>query len=636
MISALLLVACGSGGSSGGGGSNSSGGGSSGGGRSAPPPAEETVRCETSDEDSDSDQCGRLLFALTGDEGDFLQYRVRIASLSLRRDDGTRVELLPESRLVEFTDYNELAAAATLPVGRYESFELVLDYSDAEILLQVAGEVRRVVVVDAAGEAVEEVSVRVHLDGDNPLVVDSAVPAALTLAFDLASSHVVNPVDVGVVRVALFPVLVAEVDPLPAVAFVFRGPLLSVDEAANSYRIAVRPNYWLAGRFGGLDVLTGADTVWHINGETYIGAAGLRVLAEQDPGIETFASGRFKRFERLFVADTVLVGDSIPGINLDGVTGHVLSRTDDDRIFIQGARLWLTGLEPVYRDIVQVQLDRTTRVVDARFPEERFSIDRISIGQRVRILGQWDEESEIIEARRAHLQPTRLTVITEEFDPRTLDALLVAFGRWPAGWFNYRGTGSDEDSDADPNRYEINVADIDIAPQPLEDNLPLAMWGYVSPFGSAPPDFFAHALNDFSEFGARLLVNWVPASAVPFNQIDPIGLILNPDAGFGIFHDLRRAALVTDILEFDELPVIEPLPDDGERGIYSIVHRGYGTADIVLYSSFSSFAADLSLRINRGATVRRLHARGGYVRDRNRFVARGLSVLLQPVEDTGN
>lgn len=635
---AVLLTACGSGGSSG--SKSTSSASTSPSGRSSSPPAAETVRCETSDDDSDSDQCGSLRLTLAGVDGDFLQYRVRLVSVRLRRSDGTRVELLPQSRMVEFTDYEELAevvTAATMPVGTYESVDVTLDYRDAEILLEVEGEPRRTTVVDANGDALEEVTVRLRIDDDNLLVVDPDFPALFTLAFDLANSHVVDPVNTEIVRVALFPVLVAEVDPLRPVGVVLRGPLIAVDEAVDTYRIAIRPFYLRAGRFGGLDVLTDANTVWHINGDTFIGEAGLRALAAQGDGIETVATGRYRRRDRLFVADTVLVGGSVPGVNLDGLTGYVLSRTDDDRIFIQGARLWLTGLEPVYRDIVAVQLDRNTRVIDARFPEDRFSLDRISIGQRVRILGQWDEETQIVDARRVHLQPTRLTVVGEEFDPKTLDAFLVAFGRWPAGWFNYRGTGVDEDSDANPDIYEIDVADIDFGPRPPELDIPLEVRGFVTPFGSAPPDFVAHTVRDFSEFGARLWVNWVPASAVAFNQVDPIGLVLNPAAGFGIFHDLRFGALVTDILQLDPLPTIEPVSDDGgERGIYAIVQRGYVTADIVHYSSFRRFVSDLSLRLNRGATVRRLHANGGYWRDRDRFIARGLSVVLQPVEDADN
>ena len=640
---AVVLAACGSGGSS----SKSSRSSSDAGSRSSTAPVSETVRCETSDEENESDQCGSVRLAFTGIEGDFLQYRVRVVSLRLRRSDGTRVELLPESRLVEFTDYEELAdlaAAATLPVGTYERVEVVLDYRDAEILLEVEGEARRVLVVDTNGDELEEVTVRLRIDEDNLLVVDPEIPALFTLAFDLVSSHVLNPITTEIVRVALFPVLVAEVDPVFPGGFVLRGPLIGVDEAADTYRIAIRPYYRRAGRFGGLDVLVNADTVWHINGETFIGVAGLNALAAQDEGIETLATGRYRRLERLFVADTVLVGGSVPGINLDGITGHVLSRTEDDRLFIQGAQLWLTGLEPtalgpthlgpIYRDIVEVQLDRATRVIDPRFPEDRFSIDRVSIGQRVRILGLWDEDTQVIDARRTHLLPTRLTVIGEEFDPRTLDAFLVAFGRWPAGWFNYRGTGVDEENDADPNAYEINVADIDFAPRPLELDIPLEVRGFVTPYGSAPPDFVAHTVRDFSEFGAQLWVNWVPASAIAFNQIDPVGLILNPEAGFGILHDLKLGALRTDILEFDTLPVIEPVSDEGlERGIYAIVQRGDSRADIVLYSDFSRFAADLSLRLNRGATVRRLHASGGFWRDRDRFIARSLNIVLQPLED---
>ncbi|WP_226664606.1 hypothetical protein [Microbulbifer aggregans] len=596
------------------------------------------MTCETSDDGSDSDQCGLLLLALAGVDGDFLQYRVRMASLVLRHSDGSAVELFPDGITVDFANLEalaELATAATLPVGSYTRAELLLDYRDSEILLQIDGELKPAAVVDAEGGALEEVTVSLQLDINNQAVIHANASESMNLTFDLVSSHVVAFNGGLQTQLGLFPVLAAEVDPLGSPGFVLRGRVINVDEAEDTYRIAVRPFYLGEGRFGGLNIETDSETVWRINGETYLGEAGLNALTELGAGVETLAQGRVDHLGKHFIADRVLVGASVLGAVLDGVEGHVVSRTEDNRIFIQGGRLWLFGFEPVYRDIVEVQLEPTTEVFNPYFPDQRVAIDDISIGQRVRIFGDWQEDQDVLDARRAHLLLTRLTAIGKELNLATLEAVAVAFGRWPAGWFNFLGTGSDADSNSDPNAYAIDVRDIDFTPLPFQADAPLAVWGFAAPFGSAPPDYIADGISDFSDVGARLWMNWVPATADAFEQIDPIRLRLNPDASFGAYHDLIRAALITDIFTLDALPDIEPVePGEYLRGIYVIAQPGNTVADLVMYSDFSDFIADLNLRVNRGATLRNLHASGGYRIDPNRFIARGLAVLLEPVDNS--
>ena len=336
----LALSACGDGGgvilTPGGGGNN-------------PPP------------DCTSTTCGEVVIGLTDAEGDFISYAVDVVSIKLEKANGDTVQALPTRQRVDFADLvnvTEFVTAATIPNGTYVGATVRLDYSDADVSVEVLGVPTPAAVVDENGDSLGVVDLQLQLDNANHVTVAPGVPALLQLDFDLAATHVVNPLTTPVTA-TLDPVLVATVVPLDAREFRLRGPLVSVDEAAGSYIADIRPFNHPSAKNGQLTVLTTADTAFEVDGDELDQADGLAAMADLGADTPTVAHGVYDTTARTFTADRVLAGDSVPGAQFDGVIGNVMARngnelivrggtvirTDDSVVFARGDIRVLVGPE---------------------------------------------------------------------------------------------------------------------------------------------------------------------------------------------------------------------------------------------------------------------------------------------------
>ena len=313
----LALSACGDGGGVIGGGGDDD---------DNPPPAACTA-----------DTCGEVRIALTDADGDFISYAVDVVSIELERANGATVQTLPNRQRVDFAelvDVAEFVTAAQVPNGTYVSATIRLDYSDAEVSVEVAGAPTTAVVVDANGAALGVVDLELQLDDANHVVIAPGTPALLQLDFDLAATHEVNILTTPVSALA-DPVLVAEIVPVDAREFRVRGPLVSVDEAAGSYIVDLRPFNHPTAEHGDFTVLTTTTTTFEVNGDELTGAAGLAAMADLGANTPTVAQGVYDVAEREFTANKVLAGSSVPGADLDVVIGNVIARNGNDA---EGAR----------------------------------------------------------------------------------------------------------------------------------------------------------------------------------------------------------------------------------------------------------------------------------------------------------
>ena len=102
---------------------------------------------------------------------------------------------------------------------------------------------------------------------------------------------------------------------------------------------------------------------------------------------------------------------------------------------------------------------------------------------------------------------TQLTVNLQSLD-----------GQPPAA-FTFAGTGTSSAQDAVASSYSVNLA---LAPgaatlQMFTVGTPLRFYGFVAPFGAAPPDFLATTLVGYAASDATLRVQWPqPGVTAPF------------------------------------------------------------------------------------------------------------------------
>ena len=386
-----------------------------------------------------------------------------------------------------------------------------------------------------------------------------------------------------------------------------RGSLKDVDTDEGTFSVIIRPFiHILTGadeRFGVLEVVTNESTVYDVNGELYLGEEGLMALDSMPKLTGTVVVGDLKFNPVRFEAREVYAGSSVPGGTLDVVTGNVISR-EDDVITMKGATLIRAQGSVVFSNTLIVQLGETTRVT-RQLSTVAFGIDDISVGQRIMAFGTLNSEETQLDATEGYIHMLITTLRGEVTNGETpwLVINLAAISGRRASIFDFTGTGTDLDNDADPSNYEINTGTLDISSLP--SGTPVKIYGFVQAFGQAPEDFDAQTIVDVSDVTALMILNWRSATAEAFETLSPEGITLNLE-DVGIFHHVSRSGVVIDLTELSNSPSIVPR-EDGE-GLFSISQKGTNQ----LFFDFEDFTSDLNERMEGGAKVKHIHATGSF------------------------
>jgi hypothetical protein len=481
------------------------------------------------------------MITLTDAPGDFISYIVNVVSLQLTRSDGTVVQTVPVTTQVDFAqlvNLSEIVSAAQIPAGRYVSASITLDYSAATIVVDNGTTGVTIAPADIINGATSmplmapnptQVTLTLSLDASNQLLVTPNTVANLALDFNLAASNAITPSATDPTTVTVNPVLTASLVPDTSKQIRVRGPLVSVNATGSSYIIGVRPFYNSSGTSGQFTVSTAATTTYSINGTAYTGAAGLTQLATLSAGTVTAAYGTWDTTSRTFTASNVLAGSSVSGTSLDSVEGTVVARTGDT-LTLADDLLWHPGQFGVRFDRqVTVTVGTGTTVSEAG-ASGAFSIEDISVGQHVALFGTLGTDSTggaTLDATSgsAQLTPTSAvgTVISTTGNVVTLK--LQSLDGRPASSFDFTGTGSTQDASAAAYTVALPTT---LSATTLGDGLPARFSGFVTPFGSAPPDFTAASLVNYAQTRALLQVRWAtPGVTTPFATLTGTELLIS-------------------------------------------------------------------------------------------------------------
>jgi hypothetical protein len=595
------------------------GGGSSTELAASPPPAAKPCDNTVADDQAD---CGDVYLELTDADGDFLAYAVNVTSVRLERRDGTVVELLPNRTRIDFAQYvdlTEILTAARVPWGTYTKVELTLDYAAAEVVVEKDGAPVTAEVHLPPGRVDGTALFTVTLDASRPLVVAPGLPALVTLDFDLAASHTVvvaqDPPQVNLNAPVLVATLDRELDERP---HRIRGPLLGADLASSRYTIAVRPMHQGDGHFGRLVVRTGDATEYEIDGVAYQGAAGLAVLAALPQGSATVAVGRFDPTLRAYLAARVQAGSSVPGGTLDGAAGSVRARAGDT-LTVHGGTLVRADGSFAFAEAIAITLDAETvvRRVGLLAP---LDASAISVGSRLEVLGvaTVDPESGAVSvaADFVRILPTLVAGTAQGVADATLTAGLQSVDRRPVALYDFAGTGTDAAHDADPAAYEVALGMLTGAG--LEAGAPVGVAGFVRAFGTAPADFDAIAVTDYSSARAELKAGWgETGSLAPFALANASGLELDlADPALGALHHLVRGPVATDLAALPANPRI--VSADEPLG-FALAQGG----TVQTFAGFAEWSAALEALLAAGHPLRGLGVRGDYDADQARLTAYG-------------
>lgn len=559
----------------------------------------------TTEESTDEAGTGELVVSLTDADGDFLAYAVDVTSISMTRADGTEVETLPQTTRVDFAQYvelSELLTVATVPLGSYVSGSMTLDFSTADIQVEVNGVATTATVEDADGDPITQMSVDVTLEEHGALVIAPGVPAYLSLDFDLATSNTVDTTATPPL-VTVEPVLVADVALEAPKDHRLRGLLAEVNEDNSSIRLALRPFYQMAGNFGRFNAHVDTETVYEIDGVNYSGAQGLAAMAELDLSSWVVVFGSINIDQRRFEASEVYAGDSVSGSDMDSLVGVVLSRSGDQLEFNARAIVRANG-GLIFNKTLTIDLPMETRVT-RQLSTETYDKDDISVGQRLTVVGQLAEDGDDLSmAAPAHVRMLMndLGGSVVSVNDGELEIDLQHFNGRPMWVYDFGGSGSSSAEDADPDQYQINTADLSLAGIDIGD--PLKARGFVTAFGTAPADLDAETIIKVADVTANMQVTYPFGSTAPFSSSSATAMVIDLQGSF--FHHVNRQWVATDLTSLDLAPTL--LPNGDGKGLFVITVNG----TVYVYTTFTEFETKLSERLAGGARLKRISASGGF------------------------
>ena len=131
--------------------------------------------------------------------GDFTSYIVNIQQIMLTRTDGAiqvypLYPYIPERvDLVQLGSVIEVLGAAPIATGTYSTISLSLDYSTAQVLVNVNGHSVPTTLIDAStGTQALTQTLTIHFDPTNPLVINNQATSLTAIDVDLAAGNTID------------------------------------------------------------------------------------------------------------------------------------------------------------------------------------------------------------------------------------------------------------------------------------------------------------------------------------------------------------------------------------------------------------------------------------------------------------
>jgi hypothetical protein len=606
--------------------------------------------------------------SLTDDQGQFTSYIVSIDSVVMvgkLNGEVTAIAVPEVVDLTKLTSLSELWATASLPVDTYTSAIITVDYTVAQISVMVNGApvmVPLTNILDPTGVVATTVAVTVNLDPSNQLTllptVDTSNALRLSLNFDLAASNSIN-FTTSPPTVTVKPFMSVSTNSPDNKLIRVRGALINSSVNLDTYTVVVRPFFDEVNSLGILTVFNNPNTIYTYGGLTYVGTSGLTPISQASAGNTVTAA--FTTFEPtttpaagvnagIFNSVYVVAGGTLEDFFTEGLEGDVIARTGNV-LTVRGGTLFINIDEVVqYEDLdSQVIVGPSTLVTaDGTATLGPLNFNSISVGQHITARGLYSINAAgvtVLDSTGAsstdtgsvRIQSTELfgSLVSEGAGSLALN--LQAIENWPASVYNFAGNGVSAAQDPVAANYLVNTGALTLPTAAAGD--PLWIDGFTSPFGLAPPDFIAEAVNAEPTVPASLVVAWTgTGTAAPFATLTSSGLSIDLANGAFGSGQLRIGAESVDITTLSASPTIVPaLPQPAANGLplYTPVFSvGPGSvievvsAPIESFNGFAAFVTQLTTTFATPTPATRFVARGFYNRGSNTFTASSIDVVL--------
>ncbi|HEV7611683.1 MAG TPA: hypothetical protein VGO37_07415 [Steroidobacteraceae bacterium] len=605
---------------------------------------------------------------LSDTPGDFTSYKVNVDSVTLTGKVVGVITAVSTVEPVDFTklnDISELWSAASIPNDTYASASIVLDYTNASISVMVNGVPTKAKVVDTKGAAVTTQTINVTLDKGHPLVITPTYASTnaqrLAIDFNLAASNTVNTAT-SPPTVTIKPFVTVATSAPDTKPVRVRGPLInsslgasatgSASGSAGTYTVYVRPFFDEVDSLGSLTIFNGANTVYSINGNTYIGSAGLTALSQLSAG--TTMTAAYATYvptatpattAGVFNANFVVAGSTLEDFYTQGLEGDVIARSGNT-LTVRGSTLQFNNGTSQYNNADAVVLVGPATIVTAENNTTLTGLNYNSIaaGQHIIARGLYKLPAsgvvtlDATGSSSANTGSVRL-ISTELWGTLTSTAAgslvmnLQTIENWPVSDYNFTGNGP---APVTPASFTAATGSLAV-PTGLVAGDSVWVDGVVAPFGAAPPDFKAFAITSELSVPARLQVDWTSTgTTAPFAALTATGLTIdlaNANFSSGVIRvgsesiDLKSLAASPTIV-----PQTAPAPSAGVPAAFLPLFAignlsAANTTSISVYNGFSDFAAQLPKSIVAATPALHFVATGVYNRGNNTFTASSIDVV---------
>jgi hypothetical protein len=605
----------------------------------------------------------------TDDPGQFTSYRVTVDSVVLvgKLNGAITAVAVPETvDFTKLTNLSELWSTASIPVDTYTSANITLDYTNAQISVMVNGApvaVPSANIVDPSGVTPTQVTVTVAFDSSNELILQPtfATSNALRLAlnFDLSASNTVD-LTASPPKVTVKPFMSISTTAPDNKLIRVRGPLINSSVNAGTYTVVVRPFFDEVNSLGTMTLFNDVNnTIYSIGGITYVGNSGLAQLSQTSAGSTVTAA--YTTFEPtptgaagitagIFHPVYVVAGGTLEDFFTDGLEGDVIARSANV-LTVRGATLFANLAQVVQYENAdsQVIIGPSTQVTaDGTATAAPLDFNSISVGQHITARGLYSLSAASVtildstgatqtDTGSVRLQSTQVFGTLISSGAGSLALNLQAINNWPSSVYNFAGNGVSAAQDPLAANYVVNTGALTLPAAAAGD--PLWIDGLSSPFGSAPPDFNATAVNAEPAVAASLVVAWSgTGTAAPFATLTSGGLTIDlANAAFGSGL-LRIGAESIDIKTLSATPTVVPavaVPAANGLPLFAPIFSvgpgaisGTTTANILSFNGFAAFVTQLNTTFATPTPATRFVARGSFNRVANTFTASSIDVVL--------
>jgi len=602
--------------------------------------------------------------ATSDDSGQFASYIVTVDSVILvgKADGAISAIAVPETvDFTKLTDLSELWATASVPVDTYTQAIITLDYTSAQISVIVNGAPVKVNVVDPSGVVPTTVAVTVNFDTANQLILQPtfATSNALRLAvnYDMFASNSVD-LTASPPKLTVKPFMTVSTAASDNKLIRVRGPLINSSVNSGTYTVVVRPFFDEVNSLGTNTLFNDANTVYTLSGQTFVGAPGLQALSQTSAGSTVAAA--FTKFEPTpspgtginagsFHSVYVVAGGTLEDFFTYGLEGDVIARSGNT-LTLRGATLFANAAQLVQYENLDSQVTigpGTLVTADGLATLGPLDFNSIAVGQHITARGiyslsaagvtQLDSTGSSTDTGSVRIQSTELFGSLTSSASGSLQMNLQGIENWPVSAYNFAGNGVSPAQDPTAANFVVNTGALTLPTLAAGD--PVWVDGYVSRFGSGPPDFLAQSVQAEPSVLATLAVAWTGSgTAAPFATLTSTSLSIDrANAAFGS-GQLRIGAETIDITTLAASPTIVPAvavpAANGLPLFVPLFSVGAGAtaeaagAPIQSFNGFGPFVTQLTTTFATPTPATKFVARGLYDRASNTFTASTIDVVL--------